>query len=113
MNYKRKPHALPRLQVEVKAHLLNTTTVINLLARVQAKNVGLSIIRCRRPNREERPSRSALVVRCFLNLRRTLHDRGSGGESPAAVFDIFASHRFIEPGLTISEEKLIYQLIPG
>jgi hypothetical protein len=29
--------------------------------------------------------------------------------SEVAVFDIFSTHRFIEPGLTISEQKLIYQ----
>lgn len=30
-------------------------------------------------------------------------------DSEVAVFDVFSSHRFIEPGLTISEQKLIYE----
>jgi len=50
-----KPHVMCRgYRSKVKAQLVKHDDRHYLLATCQAKNVGLSIIRCRRPNREER-----------------------------------------------------------
>ncbi len=110
MNYVRNRTHVPRLQVEVKAEFTKRGDRHYLVATCQAKNVGLSIIRLQKPKAGEvgLPG-TALSVRMLPQFAAAPDIVEVPWESEVAVFDIFSSHRSIEPGLTISEQKLIYQ----
>jgi hypothetical protein len=110
MNYVRNRTHVPRLQVEVKAEFIKCGDRHYLVATCEAKNVGLSIIRLPEPQTGGvgLPG-SALSVRMLSQFAAEPHIIEVPWDSETAVFDIFVNHQFIEPGLTISEQKLIYQ----
>jgi hypothetical protein len=99
-----------RLQVEVSAEFVRHADRNYLLATCQAKNVGLSIIRLPAPETPgSGPRGSALLVRLLAPLGTEPHMIEAPWSASPTVFDIFSSHQRIEPGLTITEQKLIYQ----
>ena len=111
MNYVRNRTHVPRLQVDVKAELVRKQGANYLVVTCQAKNVGLSIIRLPPPDPEREgagPRGSALLVRSLPPSDPEPHVIEVPWDQIPAVFDIFASHTSIEPGLTITEQKLIY-----
>jgi hypothetical protein len=109
MNYIRNRTHVPRLQVEVNAELITRGNRHYLLATCQAKNVGLSIIRLPAPEPGgEGPRGSALVVRTLPDFQTEDYIIEVPWDAETTAFDVFANHRSIEPGLTISEQKLIY-----
>ena len=113
MNYLRNRTHVPRLQVEVKAELVKRGDRYFLLATCQAKNVGLSIIRLPSPERKgEGLPGTAVLVKMLPPFDPEPHIFEVPWDDEPTVFDIFANHQFIEPGLTISEQKLIYQSDP-
>jgi len=112
MNYVRNRTHVPRLQVEVKAELVERDAQCWLLASCQARNVGLSIIRLPQPE----PGGvglpgTALTVRRLPEFGAETPMIEAPWEIDATVFEFFANHQFIEPGLAISEQKLIH--FPG
>jgi hypothetical protein len=107
MNYLRNRTHVPRLQVAVKAEFIKRGDRHYLVATCEAKNVGLSIIRLPEPQAGGvgLPG-SALSVRMLSQFAAEPHIIEVPWDSETAVFDTFANHQFIEPGLTISEQKL-------
>ena len=112
MNYVRNRTHVPRLQVEVKAEFADRGGRRYLVATCQAKNVGLSIIRLPKPNEGEvgLPG-TALSVRMLPQFDAESYIIEAPWEPEAATFEVFSSHESVEPGLTISEQKLIS--LPG
>jgi hypothetical protein len=115
LNYWRNRTHKPRLQVDVKAELVRNDNRHYLLVTCQAKNVGLSVIRLPPPETEGGgPRGSALIVRLLPQFGAEPHIiEVPWNEGSPAVFDIFSSHSSVEPGLTITEQKLIFQPDPG
>jgi hypothetical protein len=110
MNYVRNRTHVARLQIDVKAELVRKGNWHYLLVTCQAKNVGLSIIRLPPAEREGAgPRGSALLVRMLPQFETESHMIEVPWDESPAVFNIFASHRSIELGLMITEQKLIYQ----
>src|SRR5712692_1388622 len=108
-NYvKNRTHA-PRLQVEVKAELVIRGDRHYLLATCQAKNVGLSLVRLPAPEPEGVGLLgSALVVRMLPQFGAEPYIIEVPWNENETIFEIITGHKAIEPGLTISEQKLIY-----
>jgi hypothetical protein len=112
-NYVRNRTHNPRLQIEVTAELVEWEGCHYLLARCTAKNVGLSLIRLPQPQEDGAglPG-TALFVRTMPRLAAEPDIIEVPWETEKAAFDIFTEHRAIEPGLMITEEKLIYLGVP-
>jgi hypothetical protein len=110
MNYVRNRTHVPRLQVEVKAEFTRSGDRQYLVATCQAKNVGLSVILLpeREPGGVGLPG-TELRVRMLSRFAPEAEVFEVPWDSESASFEIFANHEAIEPGLTITEQKLIYQ----
>ncbi len=113
MNYIRNRTHVPRLQVELRMDFFEHGDGHYLLATCRAKNVGLSIIRLPEPAEDGvgLPG-TALLIRMLPRLGEDIGMIEAPWEPETAAFDIFANHQFIEPGLAITEQKLIYQSAP-
>lgn len=106
MNYVRNRTHVPRLQVEVVAKLIKCEDRHYLLATCTAKNVGLSKFELRQPHGAVLRGTALLVTRVpLLGVETVIIE--APWEDDVAAFDIFTEHLTVEPGLTISEEKLI------
>lgn len=108
MNYIRNRTHVPRLQIDVKAEIIEHEHRRYLLTTLQIRNLGLSIIRFDEPVEEGAGPRG-----CAL-LIETLDDYG---ETSAIVdsnwrnlraFDVLVHHSSIEPGLAINEQRLMH-----
>lgn len=107
MNYLRNRTHVPRLQIDLKAEMVEARERHLLLVTVQVKNVGLSMIHLPAPTEAGGgPKGSALLV-------APLSDYAPDAEIIDAVwedvhaFEVLESHRAIEPGLTLTQQKLI------
>jgi hypothetical protein len=110
MNYIRNRTHVPRLQVELRVEFVQRGGRHFLLATCQVKNAGQSIIRLQEPEADGiGPRGTALLVRVLPRLEAVPPMIEAPWEAEIAVFGIFTNHRAIEPGLVISEQKLIYQ----
>jgi hypothetical protein len=111
MNYDRNRTHIPRLQVEVKAGIIKRENRQYLLVTCQAKNVGLSSIELTKPQNDGvGRAGSALRVRRFDQWAgpRIVEVPWEKEDEASLFFAIFTNHDTIEPGLTVSEQKLIY-----
>jgi hypothetical protein len=121
MNYVRNRTHAPRLQVDVKAEFSKRGDRHYLVATCQAKNVGLSVFLLRKrkwfkwirklKNKGEEEKEmglpgTALSVRMLLPFAPESVIIGAPWEEIVS-FEVLSSHDSVEPGLTISEQKLI------
>jgi hypothetical protein len=113
MNYFRNRTHVARLQVEVETKIVEGDDRRYLLANCQAKNVGLSIFWLRKPKNKGEEERekglpgTALSVRMLPQFAPESVIIEAPWETEVVSFEVFLSHDRIEPGLTISEQKLI------
>jgi hypothetical protein len=109
MNYVRNRTHVPRLQVDVKAEIIARENRRYLLATIQIKNHGLSIITL--PPHSEKgagPLGSGLMV-SPLRDREAESDliEVTATKEDVQTFDVLENHTSIEPGLTINQQKLL------
>jgi hypothetical protein len=106
MNYVRNRTHRPRLQVEIKAEVIEMQQERYILASMQIKNPGLSVITFPKPEyKGAGPRGSALLVRKLIKYRESEVSDCNWGD--ASAFDILIHHSSIEPALAIYEEKLL------
>lgn len=122
MNYFRNRTHVARLQVEVETKIVKRDDRHYLVATCQAKDVGLSIFWLRKPKSkwlwkqknkgEEQKEKglpgTALSVRMLPQFAPESCIIEAPWETEVVSFEVFLSHDRIEPGLTISEQKLIF-----
>jgi hypothetical protein len=111
---------VPRLQVEVKADIVERDDRRYLLATIQVKNLGQSIIRLPAPSENGAgPRGSSLLVAPLAkrdvassgieNEWEDVRPREEFGaeEEDIHSFEVLVHHGSIEPGLSLNEQKLI------
>jgi hypothetical protein len=107
MNYVRNRTHVPRLQIDLSVEIVELFSSRCLLATVQVRNLGLSVIRLPAPTEPGAgPRGSALLISPLAD------DRGSGDIFDARwgdvrAFPVLTNHTSIEPGLTINEQRLL------
>jgi hypothetical protein len=107
MNYVRNRTHVPRLQVELNAKFIKSRERRYILAMMQVKNPGLSVITFPKPRpRGVGPRGSALLLSSVVNYHEVPHVVECSWDESSA-FDILVHHSSIEPGLTIYEEKIL------
>jgi hypothetical protein len=107
MNYVRNRTHVPRLQIDLKASIVERGSRRYLLANIQVKNPGLSVIML--PEAKEPgsgPHGSGLLV-SRLVAEQAVPDVVRCRWQTAGAFEVLVHHESIEPGLTINEEKLL------
>jgi hypothetical protein len=105
MNYVRNRTHVPRLQIDVKAELIKRGSRRYLLANIQVKNPGQSLITLPEPTEPGAgPKGSALLVAPLASDEAMTTIVDSAWAEPNA-FEILLHCGSIEPGLTVSEEK--------
>ncbi len=114
MNYVRNRTHVPRLQVDVKAEIVMRENRRYLLATVQVKNLGLSIIKLPPPrsrgNANEDgsgPYGSVLMLACLRDDEPASEAFAANWGEDVLAFDVLENHTSIEPGLTLNQQKLI------
>jgi hypothetical protein len=110
VNYVLNRTHVPRLQVELRAELLELNDGRYLMATMQAKNHGLSRIKLPKAiAADSGPEGSALTIFPLGTYDNPPYVVQSPPEPDAAVstFAILVGHKEVEPGITISEQKLL------
>src|SRR5713101_7206986 len=106
-NYVRNRTHVPRLQVELKAKIIECGNQRYLLALMQVKNPGLSrIIFPEHSAPDKGPYGSALQVWPLIRFDE-VSDVIECDWEEYSPFEVLVNHDFIEPGLVIFEEKLL------
>lgn len=106
MNYVRNRTHVPRLQIDVKAEIITRENRYYLLAAIQVKNLGLSIIKL--PAAAENgagPYGSALMLKRLREDKPEMEAHEAEWDEIQA-FEVLEQHSSIEPGLSINQEKL-------
>jgi hypothetical protein len=107
MNYVRNRTHVPRLQIDLKVNIVERGDRRYLLATIQVKNPGLSVIKFNKPGEiGSGPEGSALLVHPLVTFHGVSDVINCDWEEPGA-FEILVHHRSIEPGLTINEERFL------
>lgn len=107
MNYVRNRTHVPRLQIYVKADMIERGNRHYLLATIQVKNLGLSIITLPEPlEKGAGPRGSALLVSPLHHYEAPSEVLEASWQDVRA-FEVLAHHTAIEPGLAINEQKLL------
>jgi hypothetical protein len=107
MNYVRNRTHAPRLQIDLKANIVERGDRRYLLAAIQVKNPGLSVIQFNKPREiGSGPEGSALLVHPLVTFHGVSNVISCDWEEPSA-FEILVHHRSIEPGLAINEERFL------
>jgi hypothetical protein len=108
MNYVRSRTHMPRLQIELKADTIECGSRHYLLATMNVKNPGLSKIDLPAPSEEGAGPRGSVLQVSTLVSYECLPDIIESEWGNNNSFDILAHHTSIEPGLSISEQKIIH-----
>jgi hypothetical protein len=108
MNYLRNRTHVPRLQVEVRIEPVDDDETRFVLVTCQARNAGLSKVNLRQKKAGAGLRGTALLIRMLPSLSPETQIFEVPWDTDSAAFDVFAGHEAIEPGLTISEQKLIH-----
>ena len=103
-NYFRGRTFRPRLEPQVSARLVSNSNVSYLSVTYSIKNVGLSKVDLKRKG-------TALVVQ-LPDLSQAVQFLGQVRWRPEGAFDVFESHKWIEPGELI-QEQLVLLAIPA
>jgi hypothetical protein len=113
MNYVRNLTHVPRLQIDIKAEIVDLAGGPYLLATIQVRNLGLSVIRLPEPVEEGAgPGGSALLVSPLADeVAETdiIDNRWDG----VRAFPVLVNHTSIEPGLAINEQRLLRLPLAG
>ncbi len=99
MNYVRGRTHVPRLQLELDASVKQKDGRFYLLATIAVKNPGLSNVQITQRG-------SALLIsrmRVFIEVPEVIDSQWN----PQGSFAVLTGHSSIEPGLTISEQRII------
>jgi hypothetical protein len=114
MNYFRNRTHVPRLQVDVKAEIVTGENRRYLLATVQVKNLGLSIIKLPLPSNggnvsedERGPYGCVLMLACLRDDESASEAFAANWDEDVLAFDVLEHHTSIEPGLTLNQQKLM------
>jgi hypothetical protein len=98
-NYVRGRTHVPRLQLELDASVKQKDGRFYLLAMLAVKNPGLSNVQVTQRG-------SALLIsrmRVFTEVQEVIDSQWD----PQGSFDVLTGHSSIEPGLTITEQRII------
>jgi hypothetical protein len=108
MNYIRNRTHVPRLQIEVKAEIIELDRQRYLLATISVKNLGLSVITLPEPiETGAGPRGSALLVSPVVDDGEVA-DIVDTRWGEVRAFDVLTHHTSIEPGLSIDEQRLVH-----
>ncbi len=107
MNYIRNRTHVPRLQISVEGEIVERASRRYLLATIQVKNLGLSVITLPEPMEEGAgPRGSALLISPLADLEDA-PDLVDSTWQEVRAFSVLVHHTSIEPGLAINEQRLV------
>jgi hypothetical protein len=107
MNYMRNRTHVPRLQIEVKAEIVEQSSRLYLLATIQVRNLGLSVIRLPEPTDHNAGPRGSALLVSHLADEEAEADIVDSRWGDVRAFPVLVNHTSIEPGLAINEQRLL------